>query len=351
MICHEKDQGDVSTHVFQLARSLAERNHGVVVAGPADSWLLQQCRTCGITYHAVPMRGGADLGSYLRVLGIVRKFDIQVLHGHGDRSSMVGAVVARLTRKPAVTTVFSSTGSRHYSLAHRIITASETLRSQLLANRLLAGRIDVVHEGVPDPPSILLEQRGACRQELGLRPSDVAIAMAGSLDSLAGQRLWIDTVGKLRQSHPGVHLYVIGGTDAASTAVLEQRVVDRRLASHVHFMEGRSSLQALLVAMDIFALPAQRDGACLALIEALAFGLPVVATIGAGMSEIVQHGETGLLFARGDGSMLAAMLAMLVEDPAWRAALGANARRCYRECFTLQRMVSETESIYRALVA
>jgi glycosyltransferase involved in cell wall biosynthesis len=323
LICHEPDGGDVTTHVLRLARSLVERGHGVVVASPQDSWLLQQCRSCAIHHEAVPLRGGADLGSCARLLGLVRKLDIEVVHGHGDRSSLYATLVASLVRKPVVTTAFSSSRSIPYGLAHRIITVSESLRRELLAHRWLAGRIDVVYDGVPPPPPTLLAQRAARREALGLQPSDVAIAMVGSRDTLAEQRLWIHTIGRLRQTHPGVHL----------------------------FIEERRELEALLVAMDIFALPRRREGTSLALFEALAFGLPVVASIGPGTSEIVRHGETGLLFARGDGSMLAAMLVLLVEDPGWRASLGANARRCHRESFTLQRMVTETETIYRALVA
>ena len=292
------------------------------------------------------MRGATDVRSYYRIFGLVRKLEIEVIHGHGGRSSLYAAMVARLARKPAVASIHSRESSKHCGWTHRVIAANEMLRRQLLANRLFTGRIEVVYAGVPEPPADLFARREAFRRSCGLEPKHVAVAVRGPLGTIAEHRLLIDAVERLAKSHPTIRLCVIGGTKTEHAATLKRHLLGRGLMDHVYFIDQPRS--SLLPAMDVFVLADQRNGAYLSVIEACAVGIPVLASMGTGINEVVKHGETGLLFVRGDGPMLTAMLRWLADAGAWRVRLGANARQRYLECFTLRRMAKDTERVYRA---
>jgi glycosyltransferase involved in cell wall biosynthesis len=294
------------------------------------------------------MRSSWDIRSYLRVLGIVRRSKIHLLHGHSERSSLCAAIVGRLSGRPSIATVHSTNSRKHYLLNHKIIAANQAVHRHLLGMHLPDGRINVVHDGTPEPSLDVFDQRATRRQRLGLRPNDVAIVIVGELAPHKGHGLLISALAKLRTSHPHVHLYVVGAAEGDYATLLQKRVLECGLADNVHFLGYRTDVSGLLAAMDIFALPSHREGLSRTVLEAFSVGLPVVATIVRGVPEVVHHGRTGLLCSRGDASMLATMLTLLVEDRQWRATLGANARQRYLTRFTLRRMVTETEDVYRA---
>ena len=121
------------------------------------------------------------------------------------------------------------------------------------------------------------------------------------------------------------------------------------LASKVHFLGSRRDVPDLLNAMDIFVLPSYSEGVSLALLEAMAAGLPVIATAVGGLPEVVEDGATGLLIPPRDAAALARALTRLLADPAWAKTLGDQARLHVREHFSLERLGLEINEIYAEL--
>ena len=122
-----------------------------------------------------------------------------------------------------------------------------------------------------------------------------------------------------------------------------------RLAAgaRVRFMGAREDVPELLASFDVFAFPSRFEGLCLAVIEAQAAGVPVVATPVGGIRETVVEGETGLLVPTGDPAALAAATRRLLEDRPAAEAMAAEAKRRVRERFSLERMVEATLRLYR----
>ena len=102
---------------------------------------------------------------------------------------------------------------------------------------------------------------------------------------------------------------------------------DLGLAGRVHFLGQRDDIPDLLAALDIFVLPSHSEGVSLALLEAMAAGLPVIATAVGGLPEVVTDGVNGLLIPPQDPEALAQALARLLDDPALAKKLGENARQ------------------------
>ena len=118
--------------------------------------------------------------------------------------------------------------------------------------------------------------------------------------------------------------------------------------TRVRFLGMRDDVPELLASFDVFAFPSLFEGLCLAVIEAQAAGIPVVATPVGGIRETVVDGETGLLVPTEDPPALAAAIRRLLEDRPAAEAMAAEARRRVRERFSIERMVDATLALYRA---
>jgi len=116
--------------------------------------------------------------------------------------------------------------------------------------------------------------------------------------------------------------------------------------SNVRFLGTRDDIPAVLASLDAFAFPSLFEGLCVAVIEAQAAGVPVVATPVGGIRETVVDGETGLVVPTGDPPALAAAIRRLLEDRPLAEALAAEAKRRVRERFSVERMVEETLRLY-----
>jgi glycosyltransferase involved in cell wall biosynthesis len=121
------------------------------------------------------------------------------------------------------------------------------------------------------------------------------------------------------------------------------------LAGRVHFLGQREDIPDLLAALDIFVLPSQREGVSLALLEAMAAGLPVIVSRVGGLPEVVTDGETGLLIPPQDPEALAAALARLLAEPDFARNLGEKARRHAEANYSLERLGREINEIYEGL--
>ena len=136
--------------------------------------------------------------------------------------------------------------------------------------------------------------------------------------------------------------FVVAG-DGELRAELEQLAEGTR----VRFLGERDDVPELLASFDLFAFPSRFEGLCLAVIEAQAAGVPVVATPVGGIRESVVDGETGLLVPIGDAPALAAAIRRLLEDRDAARAMAAAARRRVRDRFSIDRMVEDTLRLYR----
>jgi glycosyltransferase involved in cell wall biosynthesis len=158
----------------------------------------------------------------------------------------------------------------------------------------------------------------------------------------------------MREQHPQVRLLIVGdGPVRIDLEKLDAQLHDRNTGqeSPVIFAGARQDISRLLGAVDIFVLPSLNEALPIVILEAMAVGLPVVATRVGGVPEIVQDGATGLLVAPGDEAGLLAALNRLAEDTALRAKLADAGRKQVRAQFTIEQMVRNLEIIYEELLA
>ena len=169
------------------------------------------------------------------------------------------------------------------------------------------------------------------------------------LDALKGINDLVRGVAECKTMRVGFDLSLVG--DGPCRGELEGLVRSLDLSDEISFLGWREDVPALLMHADMYVLASYTEGMPLSILEAMAAGLPVVATAVGGVPELVQDGVTGLLVPPRDPQALAGAMSRLVKDPALRRRMGEAGRRRVEEHFSFDRMVQQYEDLYRELLA
>jgi glycosyltransferase involved in cell wall biosynthesis len=273
-------------------------------------------------------------GNYVRLAGTLMQVPIVIDHWHG------------FTRFNGKRRLICRTLSHFTDLS---LAVSQGVKDSLVSEiRLNPARVQVVLNGV-DIAAIDAARSGPeVRRGLGLPEGVQVIGLVGRLDHWGkGHKELFSAMAQLQARYPCQALIVGGGRREAE---VRQAVESLGLGGQVHFLGSRRDVPDLLQAMDIFVLPSYSEGVSLALLEAMAAGLPVIATEVGGNPEVVTDGATGLLIPPQDADALAQALERLLGDPTWSKELGENARDHVEANYSLERLGREINEIYEKLV-
>jgi len=189
---------------------------------------------------------------------------------------------------------------------------------------------------------------GKVRAELGLPLDQPVVGLVARLDHRAkGHLELLQALALLKDRHP-VHALIVGG--GRRQEEMQELAASLGLARRVHFLGNRRDVPELLAAMDIFTLPSHSEGVSLAVLEAMAAGLPVIVSAVGGLPEIVQHEENGLLIPPKDPEALARSLARVLENPGLARTLGEKARAHIQAHYSVERMAQVVNDTYDGLV-
>jgi glycosyltransferase involved in cell wall biosynthesis len=284
----------------------------------------------------------------------------RVVHCH-HYSPFVYASIARLW-SPHLRIIFTEHGrlsdaapsakrrTANRVLAHaprEVVTVSSELKQHLVAEGFPTRKVNVIHNGIDVGVVPGADMRARVRRELGVADNAVVVGTIARLDPVKDLHTLIRAVGQQDLRAPMI-LLVIG--DGSERARLEASAREVGAGSSVRFLGHREDARDLLAACDLYANSSISEGISLTILEAMAAGLPVVATRVGGTPEIVDA-TCGRLVPSRDPDALAGALAALAADDTLRQTLGRLARARVEEHFTLDRMVREYRDVYYAAVA
>ncbi len=234
------------------------------------------------------------------------------------------------------------------SVSQVVAVSEENRRTLVDLYRLPAGKISVVYNGADLGP-FLDPTPGALRTELGLTPDQPVILVLGRLAANKGQRYLVEAAPAILAHFPDARFVFAG--NPAGRAELDQRIGELSLASHFSLIGFRPDVVNLLRSSDLFVLPSLAEGFSLSIIEALAAGLPVIATRVGGAAEILEDGRNGFLVPPGDvGALEQAVLRGLSLDAPARDRLRQAALETARR-FSFDITAQKMHEIYQGLKA
>lgn len=335
----------------------AERQHSIllpalraagvdarVIALDAGGPFVAPLQAAGVPLEVLGMRHQFDLG---RVVGspLVRRFVPDVVMSRGVSGLYVGEALARWRGAAHVFNDHRGFGvplSRRRAallalLARRltgVIAVSPDQVAEWTALGLAPERIAVIPNGVelaPVPP-----QRSDARRALGIDQSAIVALLVASLKPLKRVPDFVAALRRARQVQPHL-LGLIAGDGPMAAQVRASAGGDPA----IRMLGFRSDVAHLLAAADMLVLTSQYEAAPMAVLEAMAAGLPVLATRVGAIPELLADGESGVLFEPGDTAALAAALVRLAGDPRERDRLGSCGRRRCEQRWPAQAMAAQ----------
>jgi glycosyltransferase involved in cell wall biosynthesis len=362
-VLHSLHVGGAEVLAARLARRLRDRYRFLFVCLDELGGLGEELRAEGFPVHVLGRRPGLDWRLALRLAGLLRRERVGVIHAHQYTPFFYAAAARQLGRPVPV--LFTEHG-RHFPDFPR--------PKRILANRLLLGRRDRVvgvgravcdalvrNEGIP-PGRVGLVYNGidlgrfangsslraTVRRELGLGAEDLVILQVARLDYLKDHATAVRAVRRVARRRPDTRLVLVG--EGPEGPKIRDLVGREGLTDHVRFLGLRHDVPRLLAAADLFLLTSISEGIPLTLIEAMAGGVPVVATRVGGVGEVVEDGQTGLLAPAGDDAGLARHLLRLAGAPGEAHEMGRRGRARAEAFFSEGVMHDRYAELYRGML-
>jgi glycosyltransferase involved in cell wall biosynthesis len=343
----ERDWGGGEAQVLHLLRELALRGHESVLAAVAGAPLARAAAAAGVRVVDCPIANHADLRMVPRLRRLARAAD--VVHFHTARAHALAPWIGRTGARRVVTRRMDYVprgGAWTRFLYNRavdgVIAISDGVRRALLEAGVDGDRIRVVPSGI-DPAAFTIDPaaRAELRRAWGARDEDVVVIVVGALERRKGHGVLLDAAARLA---PGLRLRWVFCGEGSLEAELRTRVTARGLP--VTFLGFRGDVARCLAAADVAALPSRHEGLGVAALEAMAAGLPVVASRVGGLAEVVIDGETGRLVGVEDAPSLAAALDALARDPETRRRMGRAGRERVGVRYSAAAMAEGTLACY-----
>jgi L-malate glycosyltransferase len=303
-------------------------------------------------------RAGNDPLLVARLASLMHRERPHIVHTHAWGTLCEGLLAARLARVPVIVHgEHGTTNTRRRNLIvqnwawHRVDQVLSV--SSMLAARMAsevgfpAEGIRTIRNGV-DLSRFQHRSQIEARRRLGLSPADTVIGTVGRLVPVKNQAMLLEAAAALHRRQVPVIIVIVG--DGPLKQELTSRAEALGIAAGVRLLGERTDVEQVLASFDVFALTSMSEGLSNTIQEAMASGLPVVATRVGGAEELVDDHRTGLLVPSGDALALAAALEALVVAPERRLGMGSAGRARAQGEFSLERMVSAYEELYYGLI-
>jgi glycosyltransferase involved in cell wall biosynthesis len=302
-----------------------------------------------VCVHKRPGLRPEALGS---LRGAFRRIRPDVVHTHQIGSLLYGGLAARSLGVPLI--VHTEHGKQAYArrrrtlwlgrvagtLASRFYCLSADMANEVVARRVVPRRkVHVIGNGIDTARFQARGGRESMRVALGIPADAPVVGTVGRLTEVKRQDLLLHAFARLRARVPTAHLMVVGEGPLRSS--LQDLAARLGLAGAAHFTGYQAETERFYPAMDVFALTSRSEGIPQAVLEASVAGLPVVASRVGGVPEVIEDGQTGLLFSDGDEDALTTRLALLFGDGDRARRLGAAGRERVAARFDV-RLMAET---------
>jgi glycosyltransferase involved in cell wall biosynthesis len=361
--------GGVPEHVMGLALGLHERGWESWLAGPESASIYEPLRSAGIPVVRLPFRPGyrhahEDWRVLRALIGLMRRHRFDLVNTHGPKEGVLGRLAAAATGTPAVATqpgwsfdpAFRGGAGRVFSIGVEHLLAPRTRGYICVADSVR--RMGLEH-GLAPASRFHTVYNGAAPCDWGdLQDPELERfanegPVAGCVTVLRPVKCvddFLKAAPRVLEHVPEARLAVVG--NGPMRGELERRANALDLEGRLRFFDFMPPSARHLRSLDVFVLPSRWEAFPIAVLEAMACGVPPVATDVGGTREAVYDGETGLLCPPCSPGRLADAIVRLLADPELRTRMGRASRERFRQNFTIERMLDQTVAAFdRALSA
>lgn len=317
--------------------------------------MLAAARACGIRTAEFRLRGRFDADGIQQIRDFLQKRQVRVVHCHGYKADAYGWLASRRLPVARIATCHgwtAHTGAvRIYEALdksvflrafHRVIAVSGPIQKGLLRRGHRKNKIVLIPNGLD--LSRFPFRQGRASGPLGVPARKEIIVSVGRLSPEKGHVHLLHAAGSVLRERPEALFVLVGA--GLEEKVLARLADDLGVADRVLLAGARSDVSEVLAQCDVFVNPSLKEGLPMAVLEAMAVGVPVVATSVGDVPEVVKDGETGLLVPAGDAEALARGILRVLTDPQEAASRAGAARTLVEREYPVQRMAVRTEEVY-----
>ncbi|OGB73350.1 hypothetical protein A3K24_00520 [candidate division Kazan bacterium RIFCSPHIGHO2_01_FULL_44_14] len=351
-------------HLLTLLSGINSHRFNVTVIAPPGS-LIEQLKKRKIPFFQVPMRGRADMAAISAVTKLLKKYDPDIIHTHGQRAGLIGRMASKGMPFKRVHT--EHTYTHEFKLANpllhwthlrvmrmldggtdKVIAVSNAVRKFLIDSKISKPeKIVTIYNGItPLARKITQDEIQAFKDKFNITSDDIVIGTVGSFNTAKDTATLVKAVARMVKKWPKVKLVLVG--KGPLKFKLEKLIKSSGLEDRVVFTGSMGNVLPALKTFRIFVLPSLSEAFGITILEAMKAEIPVVATRVGGIPEIITQNHNGLLVEPKDSKKLAGVLMKLLNDRKLQTKLAKNGANTLSK-FSADRMIDHTEEIYTSL--
>lgn len=320
-------------------------------------------RDAGIPVHCLWRQPGLDLAIPVKLARYFKRTQARIVHAHQCTAWFYAALSRLLNSGPRLLLeehgrFFPEVKSSKRifvnrllarRLTHRFIAVSEDIRARLQQfEGLDADQTQVIYNGVKVDPPLTREARDAMRLELGFEPGSFVVGTVGRFDPIKNLPMLIGSIARASRSCNSLRGLLVG--DGPVFRDVRTLIEREGLSDRVCLTGFRGDARKLIQCMDLFVLSSFSEGTSMALLEAIASGVPVAVTDVGGNPEVVVNGKTGWVVPSGSTDALSAVIVECIENARKRQEFAAAGQSRFEALFTFDRMIDNYREQYRSLL-
>ncbi len=348
----------------RYVQSLVEKLNGNKVnayfAYNEEGLLVERLKELGVAAYRVEMHSPYDLKAAKELALLCRKLSIDLIHTHYLRENYI-AMLAQLfgsKAKVAYTNHFIARNNLVTRFSNRLMNPLEAGviavcnrgREMMISNGVAASKIRVLFNAV-DPELWGTREPSTLRGEFGISDDTFVILCASRFAHDKGHRYLVRTMAKLKESNCRKFACVLAG-DGPLLEEIRQLTVEMGLEQDILFIGFRKDIKNLFNGSDLYFNSSEHEASSFLILEALASGLPVIATDMGGNNDIINdRNGCGVLVKYEDAESTAREIRRIMDDESLQASLGQNALKAVQENFNLVKMANQTYNLYEEFIS
>lgn len=355
--------GGAETVFIDLATRLPPEKYRAVVVIRGKGWVYEELCRRGVSPIFLPASGSFNFKYLWGIITQIRRDKIDLIQSHLLGAGLYCSIAGLMTRTPLVATLHGAVDigekerlKRLKMIAvnagtSRIVAVSDELRSDILRRtNLPEKKLSVVYNGI-DTSAFLAQQSGALRNRFGWHGGEVVIGSLGNIRPAKAYDVLLQVASELIRRDKRYRFVIAGQPDKGG--LYESLLATREqldLQDYVKFLGFVDNPGEILSSIDIFLSTSRSEGLPLAAIQAMAAGLPLIATRCGGYAELVTDHENGRLIEVGNVDALSSTIQDLTRNPRLAENLGRAARQHVQQTFDSRIMLEKYQQIYESIL-
>lgn len=357
------DTGGAKTHVHSLLQNLS-RGMDITLVCFRDGPFAREAAELGIETRVC---SGGFFSALREVRRMIAEEGFELVHTHGSRANLAGAILRSTCGRPVVSTIHSdyrldymgrplaaaTYGVLNVLALRRIkyhVGVSDAMRDLLISRRFPRETTFAIYNGLDFSREPKRHDRAAFCARVGanVAPGDIVVGAAARLDPVKDLATLVRGFAAAREGHPELKLIIAG--EGPERPALEALAEELGVRGAVTLAGWLDDMEEFYSALDINTLSSLSETFPYALTEGAAYRLPTVASAVGGIPRLIEDGKTGFLFAPGDWEKLGARLAQLASDPGLRVRLGAAVHERAAREFSVEATCREQRAVYEEIL-